>query len=340
MNAIDVAIYADMDAVAADARGALDRAHQASLFDRLDWFRLTLEHCPPSGSLLVVRARDAQNNSAWLFLMRNRSRATTLSSWYSMETGLVTTGINGHALGRAIAHHLRSLAIGQIMFSPLQSERAVLLAEVFEQEGWLATTYESSTNWTVSTRGVAWPDYWSARPSRLRNTIERKQKAHELTTAISHMFDENMWLSYYDIYNSSWKPAEGSFEFLRALAELESTQGTLRLGVAHHKGHAVASQLWLVENGIATIHKLAHREEAQALSPGSILSAAMFRHVIERDKVDLINFGTGDEPYKKDWMDTRRPLFQVQFFNPATLTGMLGKARQAVSSLVHHGRRD
>ena len=78
--------------------------------------------------------------------------------------------------------------------------------------------------------------------------------------------------SYEDVYEKSWKPTEGSPAFLRALAEAEGKAGTLRLGLALASGKPVAAQFWLVENGEATIHKLAHRESgAQASSLRSIL---------------------------------------------------------------------
>ena len=82
-------------------------------------------------------------------------------------------------------------------------------------------------------------------------------------------------------------PQEGSPAFLRALAEQEGAAGTLRLGIAYDAGgRAVAAQFWLVEDGVATIHKLAHREDARAGSPGSLLSQAMFRAAIDDDRVD------------------------------------------------------
>src|SRR3546814_12565678 len=71
--------------------------------------------------------------------------------------------------------------------------------------------------------------------------------------------------------------------------------GHLRMGIARRDGLAVAAQLWTVENGVALIHKLAHREDAGAGSPGTLLSHASFRPVIDTDTVPRIDFGTGDD---------------------------------------------
>jgi CelD/BcsL family acetyltransferase involved in cellulose biosynthesis len=108
----------------------------------------------------------------------------------------------------------------------------------------------------------------------------------------------------------------------------------LRLGICRIDGVPVAAQLWTVENGVALIHKLAHRESAAELSPGTILSAAMFRHVIDEDNVNMVDFGTGNDHYKADWMDGNTTLMQLSAFNPATVSGLAGAAKAGLSRLV------
>ena len=103
---------------------------------------------------------------------------------------------------------------------------------------------------------------------------------------------------------------------LRAFAEQEGAAGRLRLGIARHNGQAIAAQLWTAENGIAYIHKLAHLEEAKPFSAGSVLTAALMEHVIDRDRVTLVDFGTGDDGYKRDWMEAVRPRFRLTAFDP------------------------
>lgn len=81
----------------------------------------------------------------------------------------------------------------------------------------------------------------------------------------------------------------------------------------------MAAQFWTVEGGTAYIHKLAHDERFRKSSPGTLLTAAMFEHVIDRDRVDLIDFGTGDDPYKRDWMDDVRSRWSVQAWRPGAV---------------------
>ena len=79
----------------------------------------------------------------------------------------------------------------------------------------------------------------------------------------------------------------------------------------------VAAQFWTVEAGTAFIHKLAYVEEAKPLSPGTTLTAALMEQVIDRDGVTLVDFGTGDDPYKRDWMEVQRPRYALAAMNPA-----------------------
>src|SRR3546814_14885567 len=99
---------------------------------------------------------------------------------------------------------------------------------------------------------------------------------------------------------ASWKPEEGHPALLRAFAEAEGAGGRLRMGIARIEGVPVAAQYWTVEDGTAFIHKLAHVEDSLKASPGTLLSAALFRHVIEIDGVKRVDFGPGNNAYKRE----------------------------------------
>lgn len=115
---------------------------------------------------------------------------------------------------------------------------------------------------------------------------------------------------------------------LRAFVEAEGAAGRLRLGVARAEGIAVAAQCWSVENSVAYIHKLAHLESHRQLSAGTTLSARLFSHVIDTDRVNLVDFGTGDQIYKADWMEAVRPRFRVDCLNPARLRSLAPLAKR------------
>ena len=108
----------------------------------------------------------------------------------------------------------------------------------------------------------------------------------------------------------------------------------MRLGVAYAEGAAVAAQLWTVEGNTAWIHKLAHTEESKPLSPGTTLTAALFAHVIDGDRVALVDFGTGNDGYKRDWMEQVRPRYRLDMLRPCDPRNWPTMARAALRRLA------
>ncbi|WP_182912025.1 GNAT family N-acetyltransferase [Sphingomonas cavernae] len=337
--------FDDFDAVEAAARGSLDRAAQPILFDRLAWFRRTWEHCPPGVRPLVARA-VSEKAQCWLFLARKEDLSlTALASWYTLAFRPVFSGVADDAMKlrllTAIAKRLRgTLKAHRITLSPVPVEdgSAKLLAVAFARAGWKVAQSPATVNWVARTTGLSFADYWKQRPGELRSTVMRKAAKTDLEIEIFQSFDEAAWQCYETIYEQSWKPEEGAPGFLRTMATDEGTAGTLRLGVAKLAGRPVAAQLWTVENGAAIIHKLAYVEDAAAHSPGTLLSAAMFEHALDRDQVSLIDYGTGDDGYKANWMDDARALEHLEMFNPRTIAGWFGWIRARLRNLVR-GRR-
>lgn len=336
--------FDDLDAVAATARATLDRPAQPSPFDRLEWFRRTWTCCPPGAAPLVVRTRT-EGADAWLFLARQaRGRLVALASWYTLAFAPVYSGAPDAALKRrllrAVARRLRvaSLGIARITLSPVPADEAALLAAAFRRAGWLTVSTPATVNWRLPVAGRVFAEYWAARPGALRATVERKQG--RVAIRILDHFDADAWTAYEQVYAASWKPAEGAPAFLRGFAENEGAAGTLRLGLAEIDGRPVAAQLWTVENGTAVIHKLAHVEEAVEHSPGTLLSAALFAHAIDADGVQTVDFGTGDDGYKADWMEERHLLYRIELFNLRRPSAWPGAARARLSALVRRPRVD
>lgn len=325
----EVELFDSLDSAAADSGGALDRP--ASLFDRLDWFRLVADHCPPPGGPLVARARGAGGEAAWLFLAEQGGTAQAWRCWYSLRFGLIGDSGGGEAIAKTLRKRLSRLEI-----APLEDPEP--LASAFRGAGWATFVTPATTSWRIDTTGQDFDAYWSARPGKLRNTAQRKAKAAKLDIEIHRAFDPGAWAAYEEVYAASWKPEEGSPAFLRALAEREGEAGRLRLGVARKAGRPLAAQLWTIEDGTAWIHKLAYREDSKALSPGTVLSMAMFRSALDEDRVSRIDYGTGDDGYKRDWMAERATLWRIEAFNPASPRGLAGAARAGLSALVRRAR--
>ena len=303
-------------------------------FDRAAWFALQEEHCGLKPLLAVASEGEAR---AVLPLQRNDDRLEALGNWYSFTVKpLLTKDALGPGLLRAVTRDLKARA-WRVTLAPVPDEdgSALLLQEAFRSAGWQVWRKQCDVNHVLEVAGRSYDQFLAARPGQMRTTLKRK--SGKVQVKLHRAFDPAAWADYETVYAASWKPQEGSPAFLRAFAEQEGAAGRLRLALAYAENRPVAAQFWTVEASTAFIHKLAHIEEAKPLSPGTTLSAALLEEVIDRDKVALVDFGTGDDPYKRDWMESIRPRYQLDCLNPGNPRAW---PRIAWATLRHLAGRD
>jgi len=166
-------------------------------------------------------------------------------------------------------------------------------------------------NWFHRPGGQGFDDYLAGRPARLRNTLGRKRRKLEREQGLDIRLYRDRDIAqgladYLAVYNASWKAKEQYEPLLTALVERAAAQGWLRLAVLYVAGAPAAAQIWLVAGGKASIFRLAHDEQWRQYSPGTILTAFLMQQVIDHDRVEEIDFLTGNERYKQDWMSERR----------------------------------
>ncbi|UIP05642.1 GNAT family N-acetyltransferase [Erythrobacter sp. SDW2] len=301
----------------------------ASPFDRPEWFALLAEQSPP----LVALASDGQHSAA-LALTRANGRIEPLRHWYSFTwRQLAPEGPDGDRLLAAIARDLRRQS-HRVTLSPVPDEdgSATRLETAFREAGWLVHREQCDFNHVLPVNGRSFAEYWNSRDGRMRTTLKRKAKKVEVE--LLTRFDPPAWAAYEEIYSHSWKPAEDTPDILRRFAEAEGEAGRIRLAIARHAGQPVAAQFWTVENGTAYIHKLAHLEEMKHLSAGTTLSAALFEHVIDIDKVELVDFGTGNDRYKADWMEQVRPRFLIDCLDPVQPKALPALSKRILTRLA------
>jgi hypothetical protein len=280
----------------------------AGPFARREWFA-RLEAAERG----AVYAVSEDRSGAVVLPLRHRGRRLeSLLNWYGFTWRPLATPHGSFdslliSLARGLARRTSHIVLDRL---PDEDGTARQLRRGFERAGWLVRCEPCDTNRVLPVDGRDFETYLESRPGPLRTTLKRKAK--KVAVEIVEHFDGDMWDSYESIYAESWKPEEGDPALLRAFAEAEGAAGRIRLAVARHEGEAVAAQFWTVEDGTAYIHKLAHRESAKPLSPGTTLTAALLRRVIDGDGVILVDFGTGDDAYKRDWMEEARPRYRLQ----------------------------
>ncbi|MFZ1743838.1 MAG: GNAT family N-acetyltransferase [Pontixanthobacter sp.] len=301
-----------------------------SPFDRWQWFELLAQ----SGvTPVIVQAQDGENQT-FLPLARRGGKLESLVNWYSFHWR--PSGSHAPTQLRAIANDLLSQT-HRVTLWPVPDEdgSATTLEKTFTDAGWMVQREKCDENHVLEVGGRSFSDYWASRPGPLRTILARKAK--RIKISIQTTFNVEVWSEYEAIYANSWKPQEGNPALLRRFAEQEGDAGRLRLAVARFKGKPVAAQFWTTDKGTAYIHKLAHLDEHSDLSAGTTLSAALFEYVIDQDKVERIDFGTGDDKYKSDWMEAARPRFRLDCLNPNRPRAWASLAKREILRLAQGG---
>nr|WP_217344892.1 GNAT family N-acetyltransferase [Noviherbaspirillum sp. L7-7A]MBV0879087.1 GNAT family N-acetyltransferase [Noviherbaspirillum sp. L7-7A] len=319
------------------------------MFFGLPWFT----HLAASGlegdallRLYGVREKD-DGNTVLMLPMRELSarygvrRLEGLSNWYSSLYGIVgEVQANRHqaisALVAAIAaERPRWDVLDLHPLDPADPSFAALL-QALNAAGMATQRYFCFHNWYLDVAGRCYDDYAAGLPSRLKNTLKRKGR--QLEKSGRARFDivtggeqlESAIAAYEKVYAASWKSPEPSPEFMPGLMRLCAGQGWLRLGIATVDGEPAAAQLWIACAGVASIYKLAYDERFASLSVGSLLTERLMRHVIDIDRVREVDYLTGDDAYKRDWMSHSRERCGIIAFNLRSVRGI-------AAAIVHLG---
>jgi Acetyltransferase (GNAT) domain len=291
-------------------------------FNTRSWYELLLAHGLSQGQ--QVRWHSLKDTGgepcAELPLMRQgRWTLASLSNFYSpvfspvWRTPARMARVNWSHLARELAGQ-QAAAI--LRLQPM-AEQAMWWSDfqlALEKMGYATYVYFCFGNWYEPfSEQASFEAYWAQRPSRLKHTVERARRrldrSHawqvELLGAPGDALERGI-LAYQRVYASSWKPEEPFPNFMSELMRMAASQGRLRLGLLSIDGAVVAAQVWIVDQGTASIFKLAYLPGHERLSPGSVLTAALMAHVIDVDRVRQVDYLVGDDAYKQDWMSHRR----------------------------------
>ena len=303
-----------------------------------EWFILLAETAMPEGALLALfpLSQGKEQDSSFLPVMvlpNEHGKVLALGTFYTPLFGLVNEAQVDEGALSHLAEQLRKSrpSFSEAQFSPLDTESRgfALLAASFKNAGWLVDDYVCFGNWHQKTNPGNYAAYLSERPSRLQNTLLRAEKKLGKSSGykLQIVQHDNALLgaaidAYVQVYNQSWKVPEPFPKFIPGLCQLAAQKGWLRLGIIFLDNSPIAAQLWLVVEKKAYIVKLAYDRKFIKTSAGTVLSGALFRHVIDVDRVEEVDYLMGDDQYKQDWMSQRRERRGIIAFNPRTPLGV------------------
>lgn len=303
-----------------------------SLFElSIDWLQATVKHTGKRSSLISVHCllHDDKIIVAWPLVRQKTGHVInlqSLTSFYSSVSEPFFDLPNYHQrhleiLFREVCAHnpWDKLTLGPLEFinySALEKGKYNKYSKIYsETDNWYEDDIQS------------FQQYYDERPSRLKNTIKRREKQlikkhkHHIKIVTCKKEFDLFFPCYKAIYEKSWKGEEYSYDFIELVCLQAINENRLRFGLIIVDNVAVAAQIWFLQRGTASIFKLAYDPLYQKFSVGSILSMALSQHVIDVDKIHTIEFGMGNEPYKKDWMSKCNKRITLQIFNHKTMIG-------------------
>ena len=346
-----VRVHSGLDELPESFLQLFAQAERQSVFLGLPWFRnfvQTAMNAEERVRIYSASAEGANGTPVGMLLMRDSGESRSFTSLRKLEalanyySCFYAPHFADSLDGPREAARALALAISQekprwdaVEFKPMDvnAKEFAEIVGAFKSAGFAVQTYFSSGNWYLPVNGRSFAQYSESLPSVLKNTLSRKRKKLEKTgRAKIEIVTGGPGLdaaidAYRKVYLSSWKQPEPYTDFIPGLIRMCSSIGALRLGIIYVDGEPAAAQLWIVHHGKALIYKLAYDERFAELSVGTILSATLFENALDVDKVAEVDYLSGDDAYKKDWMSHRRERWGILALNKRTPRGALAIAR-------------
>jgi len=346
----DVSQFPGFDKLPLEGRSQFERAGASCFFSSLPWFDVFVKQALDKDDRVKIFCSlsvSKTGSNTWAALPTVQRAAdsgffkprklASLTNYYSSLYAPMCEDSKCEEFGRKVANAIGNESPGWdvVELKPLDVASPVFsaLADGLRSAGFVIQTYFCFGNWYLEVGGRSFQEYLEGLPPVLRNTLSRKKKKLDKSgrakIAITSGADglENAIKAYETVYAASWKRPEPYPKFVPELIRTCARLGFLRLGTVHVDGQPVAVQFWIVQNGVALIYKLAYDERFRDLSVGTILTASMLEHVIDVDRVREVDYLTGDDDYKKDWMSARRERWAILAMNPRTLKGAAAVVR-------------
>lgn len=315
------------------------------------WFRnMVANGLPPGGAAFFHVLAEGEEAIALLPLQgRRRGALESLTNCYTcLYRPLLAAGVRHDESARLLGREMGRLCAGRplVRLECLPSDWPALepFAEGVKASGLLVRPFFQFGNWVEPVRGCSWEDYLAARSGTLRGLLRwgRRRATRAGGVAFEIIRTEGELArgiaAYESVYRRSWKTPEPFPRFNPALMEEACRLGALWLGLCSKDGEPIAAQLWILSHGTATVMKLAHDEAFSAFSPGTLLTAEMIAALL-KEGIDRIDFGRGDDPYKRLWAGERRQRIGLLLVNPRHPSGFLTLCRHDLGRAVKAVKR-
>jgi CelD/BcsL family acetyltransferase involved in cellulose biosynthesis len=325
-HAAEIQVFQRYDDLPYEAQAVVKRAGDANVFCGPDWFRnfeTTVADHEGQFCWYTIRDREKELFGVWPLLQiaeRGRRTLRAMGNYYTPYATLPFAYDRENA-ATVFASAIRQLISGvdKLQITPVAPDDEFMRFIESKPFDMPVVTDVATINWYQ--RIGLLNDYYAQLDSTLRSTIARKQRAldREGQAVYRIVSDpeelETVMDAYLEVYAHSWKPSEPYPDFIPGFMRTFSRLGLLRLGLLMVGGRVAAAQIWIVCKRTAYIYKLAYVKEFGRKSVGTLLTWHMIQSTVRDDGVDCLDFLTGNDPYKEQWMKNSRALSSVTFVN-------------------------
>jgi len=291
-----------------------------NLFKKMTWFDLLQKHISCDGREVIYYCvlDETQNIQAIFPLIKTYGKdrkgysLSSLANYYSMEyepyfckktrncQKEISIFVDYLATEEKGWTHLSLFPMDAGKLSTLYLKEAL-------QKYFKLTHSLSHKNWVYENTAKNFREYLSASPSRIKDIARKERRLNR-----EHEVSFKLWsdktnieegiTDYFNVYHQSWKDEEHYKGFIPDLMRLCATEKTLRLGILYVDNIATAAQFNIFHGTTTLIYKLSYHEDYKHLSTGAILSLKMMQQAFDQDHSTEIDYGSGNDPYKREWM--------------------------------------
>lgn len=363
-------VYTRFDELPHHCLQLLDDVEQSSFFYGGHWFKnFSSNTVDPSARIriYVVEDDNANPNARGILFMRAPAgQAGSFSS--KMFTGKNTVAsMTAHqslffspairdsdeqfeqiikSLVKCVCNDTPTWGVIDLNFLDPTSRVYKSLARALNECNLVVRQYEYRPNVYENVSGISYAEYMQSRSRAVKKTYQYKARKLEKSSNIRFEVVQNSdnieqaIQNYEHVLENSWKEPEPFPNHAAGLIRAAAEAGTLRLGFLFLDDEPVATHLWIISAGKATICKHHHNLKFKKESVGAVLTLRMFEYAIDTEHVDEIDFGVGDEPAKFYWLKEERPLCGIVAFNPRTLTGLIALLRFSTAEFTHGAKQE
>lgn len=322
-----------------------DRNFDNNFYSSCDWFKTLYEATTEAGTQLLIFGVEEQNKALGImFMTQTRKRQglfmikklSSLTNIYSVTYAPLLNCEEKTELEilqkiiKKIRVHTQKWNI--ITFRNIDKSSSLFnkLCELLNNSNYSVHTFFCHKNWYEYTKNTDFDTYLSKRKSKMKSNHRRRLKkiSNDLGKPEFQLYSKFDNIEYAikefnNIYALSWKGQEKHPEFIEKIIRMAAAKNILRLGLYSANGRTLAAKITFATKTCGHMYKTAYDPKYRKYGAGTAINMFMIEHLLNVDKVELLDFGIGNETYKSDFMETSKERWGITAYNKNTIPGYL-----------------